>query len=78
MGEDILLHRHLDGDDVGKEGAALGGGLDLRAVKTAFPAVGIADLDAHGVELLHGLGLGFGAHPVLRQNALLCASAPLT
>ena len=71
VGQCLGLGGLLDGDHVGEEGAALLGGLDLHAVQIGVPAVGVAHLDAHVVQLLHGPGLGLGAHPILGQDALL-------
>ncbi len=53
--------RGLDIQDIGPAG-------DLEAAVVA-PAVGIAHLAAHGVELLEGLGLGGLDHPVGGQDA---------
>ena len=52
-----------------EERAAFGRRFDFGIVQIAVPLVGIADLDAHAVQLASGARAGLSAHPVLLLNA---------
>ena len=71
IGQHIVPGGLLDGDHIGEEGASLLHALDVGVVQIGLPAVGIAHLHLHGVQLLKGHGAGLLAHPILALEPLL-------